>query len=104
MVTQISEDEFLTSPGVGDWQVNDGFAVAHFHTGSFSAGVEFLTEIARIADDANHHPDVELTYPMVTLRLITHDAGGVLTTLDVALAQDISRVADEMGFEAEPRA
>lgn len=98
MANILTNEQFLASDGVGDWQVEDGHAVARFDTGSFAAGVEFVRVIGEIADEANHHPDVELTYPQVTVRLITHDAGGVLTDKDVAVAREISVAARGRGL------
>ena len=59
-----------------------------FHTGDFLRGLAFVTRVAVLAERANHHPDVTLTYPRVRLRLTTHDAGGV-TEKDLALAAEI---------------
>jgi 4a-hydroxytetrahydrobiopterin dehydratase len=59
-----------------------------FKTGNFQAGVAFLTRVAAVADELNHHPDVLLTYPRVTIQLTTHDAGGV-TEKDFELAKRI---------------
>ena len=55
--------------------LGDG-ACAYFRTGSFAAGVELVDEIGRLADAADHHPDVDLRYAGVTVRLITHDVAG----------------------------
>ena len=59
-----------------------------FKTGSFLAGMAFLTQVAAVAEELNHHPDVLLTYPRVTIQLTTHDAGG-LTEKDFELARRI---------------
>lgn len=69
-------------------------------TGSFSKGLEFVTQVGEFAEQANHHPDVELTYPQVTLSLTTHDAGG-LTRADVDLARRISEVARDLSVELQ---
>ncbi len=98
MANILTSEQFLASDGVGDWRVVEGRAVARFETGSFAAGVEFIRAIGQIADGANHHPDVELTYPRVTVRLITHDAGGVLTQRDVRVAREISAAAADLGI------
>lgn len=98
MVNILTNEEFLASEGLEGWQVEGGRAVARFETGSFAAGVEFVRAIGTIADDADHHPDVELTYPAVTVSLITHDAGNVLTELDVDVAREISAAAARQGI------
>jgi 4a-hydroxytetrahydrobiopterin dehydratase len=102
MTTRISGSDFTSSEGVGDWRVLDSGEVGtRFKTGSFAKGVDLISRIGALADAANHHPDVDLRYPSVTVRMITHDVGG-LSERDVALAREISRVAAELGIEADP--
>ncbi len=60
-------------------------------TGSFLEGLGLVTRVAVLAERANHHPDVLLTYPQVTLHLTTHDAGG-LTDKDFELAREIDQL------------
>lgn len=102
MVAAITGEQFAAADGVGDWRVLDsGEAGAVFRTGSFARGVDLVARIGALADAANHHPDVDLTYPSVTVRLSTHEIGG-LSERDVALARQISVAAQELGIEAQP--
>ena len=78
-------------------------ACAHFRTRSFSAGVALVDAIGRLADAANHHPDVDLRYAGVTVRLVSHDIDG-LSARDVELARQISAVAHELDVDADPTA
>ncbi|MEE8599718.1 4a-hydroxytetrahydrobiopterin dehydratase [Euzebya tangerina] len=82
------------------WTAADNQLQATFATGSFLKGVELINAIAPLAEQANHHPDVELGYPSVIVRLTTHDAGG-LTQLDVDLAGEISSVAAQLTIEVD---
>jgi 4a-hydroxytetrahydrobiopterin dehydratase len=75
---------------------------ARFETGSFVKGLELVTRIAEAAEEANHHPDVVLTYPQVDVDLHSHDVHGV-TSRDVALARRISEIAAELGIGSAPR-
>lgn len=84
-----------------DWRWILGSLRATFITGGFSAGAEFLAEVARIADELNHHPDADLRYGQVSFVLRSHDVGGV-TSRDVQLAQRISTLAADRGFTARP--
>ena len=59
-----------------------------YATGNFLKGLAFVTKVAVLAENENHHPDVELTYPKVKLTLTTHEAGG-LTEKDFKLAGEI---------------
>jgi 4a-hydroxytetrahydrobiopterin dehydratase len=76
-------------------------ANAYFRTGSFATGVALVDAIGTLADTANHHPDVDLRYAAVTVRLLTHEVNG-LSDRDIALARQISAAARELGVPAEP--
>ena len=103
MVERITPGQFHEAVGVEDWRVLYHVACAHFRTGSFSAGVALVDVISELADAANHHPDVDLRYGGVTVRLMTHEVFG-LTERDVALAREISAAARELKVPAEPTA
>ncbi len=84
-----------------DWRVVRNDACAHFRTGSFAAGVALLDAIGRLADATDHHPDVDLRSDGVTVRLRT-DSGDGLSEREVALAQQISAAARELGVPVDP--
>jgi 4a-hydroxytetrahydrobiopterin dehydratase len=86
-----------------DWRVVRSDACAHFRTGSFAAGVALVDAIGRLAEAANHHPDVDLRSDGVTVRLRAHRVGE-LTEREVALAQGISAAAHELGVSVDPTA
>ena len=54
-------------------------------------GVTFVTQIAPIAEKANHHPDIFLGWRRVRLNISTHSEGG-LTDKDFDLAEKIDRI------------
>ncbi len=83
------------------WQVLLGAIEALYATGDFAKGLEFVGRVGEVAEAANHHPDVTLTYPTVHIRLLSHDAGGV-TERDLALAGQIRDIAAELGIDATP--
>ena len=58
----------------------------------FTAAFGFMTQVALVAERMNHHPEWFNVYSKVDITLSTHDAGG-LTSLDVALAAAIDRIA-----------
>ena len=78
------------------WAILPSGLHAAFRTGSFAAGTTFVRRIADLAEDADHHPDIDLRYGSVDVRLISHDVGGI-TRRDVDLAVRIAAVADELG-------
>lgn len=98
-MSEIIEKDELSSRLPPEWQVVNGKPRAVFATDSFSVGADFVSRIAHVADDVNHHPDVVLTYPAVEVTTISHDVGAV-TERDVALAQQISQVAQKLGIAA----
>jgi 4a-hydroxytetrahydrobiopterin dehydratase len=103
MTERITAGQFYAAAGVEDWRVVFAGACACFRTGSFSAGVALVDAISRLADAANHHPDVDLRYASVAVRLTTHDVGG-LSERDVELARQISAAARGLGIPADPSA
>lgn len=52
---------------------------------AFLTGIAFVNEVAQLAEKADHHPDIDIRWRKVTLKLTTHDAGG-LTSRDTELA------------------
>jgi len=81
--------ELASVPG---WRREGSELVRHFEFPSYMAGINFVNETARIAEEVNHHPDIHIGWRKVTLRLSTHSKGGV-TELDFAVARRIDRIA-----------
>lgn len=96
--TQVSDSE-----GLDDWRVLLQSLHASFKTGSMANGIELAARIGAAADEANHHPDLTITYPRVHVSLTTHEADG-LTARDVELARTISGIAAELDAGADPQA
>jgi 4a-hydroxytetrahydrobiopterin dehydratase len=103
MTERITARDFHEADGVDDWRVLAHGACARFRTGSFATGVELVEAIGELADAANHHPDVDLRYGSVTVRLVTHEVGG-LSHRDVDLARQISAAARRLDVDAVPNA
>jgi 4a-hydroxytetrahydrobiopterin dehydratase len=59
-----------------DWRIVRDDAATHFRIGSFAAGVALVDAIGRLADAADHRPDVDLRSDGVTVRLRTQSAEG----------------------------
>jgi 4a-hydroxytetrahydrobiopterin dehydratase len=94
--------EVTAEEGLDDWRFFLMKLHARFKTGSFVKGLELVTRITEAAEEANHHPDVVLTYPQVDVDLHSHDVHGV-TSRDLDLARRISAIAAELGVESAPR-
>lgn len=91
----------ILDAGLDDWRLLDQQLHARFRTKTFVKGLEFITAVTDAAEEANHHPDIALTYPHVDLTLISHDVGHI-TERDLNMARRISEIAAERGFEAQP--
>jgi 4a-hydroxytetrahydrobiopterin dehydratase len=86
-----------------DWRFLLGRIEATFRAGSFDGAARFAVEVAAAAEQAGHHPDVDIRYPdRVHVALTTHAAGGRVTHADVTLAGEISALAAEGGLVSEP--
>jgi len=92
----------VVAEDLADWRFFLMKLHARFRTGSFVRGLELVTRITEAAEEANHHPDVVLTYPQVDIDLQSHDVHGV-TSRDIDLARRISAIAAELGIQSAPR-
>ena len=75
-----------------DWQEQDNALVREFEFESFPKAIAFVDRLAVAAEDANHHPDIDIRYRKVTVRWTTHSEGGI-TTRDREMAERTSTFA-----------
>ena len=83
----------LTGPDAPDWDLVDGQLVKVVGCSSFAAALDFVMAVGRLAEEADHHPDIDIRWRTVRLALVTHDAGGI-TELDLALARAVDALGD----------
>ncbi|HEX7069255.1 MAG TPA: VOC family protein [Rhodothermales bacterium] len=103
MTKPITLQQFREAEGVGDWRLLSEGACAYFRTVSFAAGAGLVQAIGELDGLGDHHPDVDLRYDGVTVRLITVTADHYgMSERDVALARQISALAREQGLSADP--
>jgi 4a-hydroxytetrahydrobiopterin dehydratase len=74
------------------WAYTDGALTKTFRFADFVRAVDFVEQLADVAESMQHHPDIDIRYNKVTLRVVTHSAGGV-TTRDVELAVAVGHLA-----------
>ncbi len=74
-----------------DWKRDGQEIFRQFTLPSFAEAIRFVNQVATHADKVDHHPDILVQYQKVTLRLSTHDAGG-LTEKDFAFATAANRL------------
>ena len=68
------------------WKKKGATITRQFEFKDFPAAIKFVNAVARLAEKAWHHPDIDIRWNKVTLTLTTHDAGG-LTNKDFDLAK-----------------
>ncbi len=73
---------------VSGWTIIDGMLTKRYDTNGWPFTMLVVGAIAFLAESADHHPDLVVTWPHVTVKLSTHDAGG-LSTRDFDLAAQI---------------
>ena len=105
MLWRVSDDritpkQFHSAEGVEDWRVLADGARARFVTGSFRRGADLVAEIAVLADDVNHHPDVELRYGSVDVCLTSHDVGDI-SERDGQILRGIADLVAGLSVESE---
>ncbi len=98
----LSAEEFSVDYDLPDWRIIGGSIRTALRCSGFAEAATLISRIAAAADEADHHPDVDLRYPgQVLVSLTTHAARG-LTDLDAHLAARISAVAAELGIRPDP--
>jgi len=75
-----------------DWQRQGDELVKVAKRGDFAGALAFVNAVGARAEEANHHPDIDIRWDTVTLHLSTHSAGG-LTAKDVELARAIDAIS-----------
>lgn len=76
-----------------DGWTGDGAGLRRAYTApSFLAGIGLVSDVAEVAEELDHHPDIDIRWRTVSFFLVTHSAGGV-TQLDIELAHRIAGLA-----------
>ena len=74
------------------WTLEENELVREFRFSDFKEAFAFMTKVAKVAEEMNHHPNWSNVYYTVVVRLSTHDKGGV-TEKDIKLAEEMNRLA-----------
>lgn len=80
-------DAALTGRAIG-WRREGNELVKVLRRPGFAGALAFVNQVGALAEAADHHPDIDIRWDTVTLRLSTHSAGG-LTEKDLSLAAQI---------------
>lgn len=76
---------------VSGWEVKDGMIIKSFQFPSFMNAIEFVNEIAKIAERVDHHPIITVNWKTVKLSLKSFDVKAI-TKRDITLAKEIEKV------------
>jgi len=74
-----------------NWTLTGKVIARTFRFVDFAGAMRFINRVAKLAEAANHHPDITIRYSKVRLALTTHDEGG-LTEKDFRLARKINEL------------
>jgi 4a-hydroxytetrahydrobiopterin dehydratase len=78
---------------IPEWELEKKHVERTFEFDDFADAIDFVNAVAEVADDEEHHPDIDIRYNKVRLVLSTHSKGG-LTELDFTLAERIDTLAE----------
>jgi len=85
--------ELGTLPG---WSRRGDLITKTYQFRTFLNGIDFVTAIAKAAEAADHHPDIDIRYTKIVCSLSTHSAGGI-TQKDLEMARQIDRAQERIG-------
>lgn len=93
MSKTLSDAEIQSALGsLHGWQKN-GIAIERkYEFKDFAEAMKFVNKVADAAEQAGHHPDIQIVYNKVTLQLTSHDSGGV-TQRDVKMATRLNELS-----------
>jgi len=78
---------------IPEWELEKNQIERTFEFDDFADAIDFVNAVAEVADDEEHHPDIDIRYNKVRLVLSTHSKGG-LTELDFGLAERIDTLEE----------
>ena len=88
----LAESEIADWIGSNDaWRLDEGKLMLSLKFENFSMAWGFMSRVALLAEQQNHHPEWVNVYNRVDIALVTHDAGGI-TTKDLDLAKAITHL------------
>jgi 4a-hydroxytetrahydrobiopterin dehydratase len=94
MLTPLTDDELAAALAeLPEWSVVDGRLTTTRKLTTFLDALAFVQQVGLIAEELNHHPDIDIRWRLVTVTVCTHDAGNAITKFDVRLARRVDAIA-----------
>ena len=78
---------------IPEWELHEKEIERTFEWDDFNQAMDFVNAVAELANEANHHPDLDIRWNKVRVALYTHSAGGV-TELDFQLAEKVDMLEE----------
>lgn len=82
------------------WSLEDNKLCREYIFKDFVTAFGFMTQVALVAEQSNHHPEWSNVYNRVAVNLTTHDAGGI-TAKDFKLAEDMEAIARRLPADTD---
>ena len=96
MAELLTSDELTSALGnLPAWRQDGNAIVRTAELASFPQAIQVVNRVAEIAENDDHHPDIDIRWRTLTFVLSTHSEGG-LTAKDTALAAEIDGVIDAL--------
>lgn len=83
-----------------EWRMMQGRAHLTVDCGDFVKAMAFLNAVADMAEEANHHPEIDIRWSLVHLAMSSHDVGG-MSERDVALGTKVVELVREQGHRID---
>ncbi|MGX9900345.1 4a-hydroxytetrahydrobiopterin dehydratase [Arthrobacter sp. SA17] len=100
VLTRPQIDEALA--GLPDWRYRLGGLVTVFKLPTAAKALDLIAAVGRLAEEQDHHPDLDWRFNRVFIRFTSHDAGSEVTRRDITAAASVSAEAEAAGATAEP--
>lgn len=84
----------LVESELSGWSREAHSLVRAVESDTFALGIRLVDAVAVVADELNHHPDMDIRWTTVTFRLSTHSSGGI-TDNDIELAKRIDALSEQ---------
>jgi 4a-hydroxytetrahydrobiopterin dehydratase len=96
MAELLTDDQIQRALGkLGQWRAEGGALVRTAELASFPRAIQAVNRIAEIAENDNHHPDIDIRWRTLTFTCSTHSEGGI-TAADLSLARAINATIEQV--------
>ena len=96
-MAELMTDDQVTEAlrGLPSWSAQENSLMRIVELKSFTQAIQVVNRVAEIAENNDHHPDIDIRWRTLTFRVSTHSQGGV-TALDISLASEIDGVIEAL--------